>query len=237
MTIDKNTLVSEIVAENYKSASVFKSHKIDFCCNGNRPLEVVCKGNLTVDKLIEEILETQNQKNELPDYTSWDIGFLSDYIYHNHHTYVEKTIPELKQYLHKVSRVHGENHPELIEVYHLFCESADDLTLHMKKEELILFPYFKKLVEVKKNGGQIMTTQFKSVESPIAMMHQEHDNEGNRFRKIAELTNDYTPPADACMTYRVAFSMLQEFEADLHKHIHLENNILFKRAIELESNL
>ena len=177
------------------------------------------------------------KKTIYPDFQSWDIGFLSDYIYHNHHTYVEKTIPELKQYLHKISRVHGENHPELIEVYELFCESADDLTLHMKKEELILFPYFKQLAKAEKDGSRVMATQFKTVESPISMMHQEHDNEGSRFRKIAELTNDYTPPADACMTYRVAFSMLQEFEADLHKHIHLENNILFKRAIKLENNL
>lgn len=237
MTIDKDTLVSEIVADNYKAASVFKSHKIDFCCNGNRPLENVCKGNLTVDQLIDEILETQKQKSELPDYTTWDIGFLSDYIYHNHHTYVEKTIPELKQYLHKLSRVHGPNHPELIEVYNLFCESADDLTLHMKKEELILFPYFKQLAKAEKEGGKVMTTQFQSVESPISMMHQEHDNEGARFRKIAELTDDYTPPADACMTYRVAFLMLKEFEEDLHKHIHLENNILFKQAIKVENNL
>lgn len=237
MTIDKNTLVSDIVADNYKSARVFKSHKIDFCCNGNRPLEMVCKGNLTVDTLIDEILETQAQKSEAPDYQAWDIGFLSDYIYHNHHTYVEKAIPELKQYLHKISRVHGENHPELIEVYRLFCESADDLTLHMKKEELILFPYFKKLAQAEKEGGKVSATQFKSVESPISMMHQEHDNEGSRFRKIAELTNDYTPPSDACMTYRVAFSLLKDFEDDLHKHIHLENNILFKRAIKLEHNL
>jgi len=237
MTIDKNTLVSEIVADNYKAASVFKSHKIDFCCNGNRPLETVCKGNLTVDVLIDEILETQSQKSELPDYQSWDIGFLSDYIYHNHHTYVEKRIPELMQFLHKISRVHGENHPELIEVYRLFSESADDLTLHMKKEELILFPYFKQLAQAQKEGGKVSASQFQTVQSPISMMHQEHDNEGDRFRKIAELTNDYTPPGDACTTYRVAFLMLQEFEADLHKHIHLENNILFKRAIKLEQSL
>ncbi len=237
MTIDKNTLVSEIVAENYKSASVFKSHKIDFCCNGNRSLEEVCNGDLTINILIDEILETQIQESDLPDFQTWDIGFLSDYIYNNHHVYVEKKIPELKQYLHKISRVHGENHPELNKVYELFCESADDLTLHMKKEELILFPYFKQLAQAEKDGSKVTATQFKTVQSPISMMHDEHDNEGHRFRKIAELTNDYTPPADACTTYKVAFLMLQEFEADLHKHIHLENNILFKRAIKSENNL
>jgi len=107
----------------------------------------------------------------------------------------------------------------------------------MKKEEFILFPYFKKLAEASKNNATVSSSQFDSIKSPIAVMHEEHDNEGHRFRKISELSNNYSPPVDACTTYKVAYLLLEEFENDLHKHIHLENNILFKKGVQLEKTL
>ena len=116
----------------------------------------------------------------------------------------------------------------------MFTASAGELAAHMKKEELILFPFIKKMVKAQIDKGAILAPQFGTVENPIAMMMQEHDNEGERFRQIAELTNNYNPPADACNTYRVTFAMLDEFEKDLHLHIHLENNILFPEAAKLE---
>lgn len=238
MNINKNTLISTIVAENYKSATIFKSYGIDFCCNGNRSIETVCNTkNINENILINKLNNCFNTEVDTNNYQSWDIDFLSDYIYNKHHKYIEKTIPELKLYLDKLCKVHGICHPELFEIYKLFTESANDLTMHMKKEELILFPYFKKLVEASKNKSTISSNQFDSIKSPIAMMHKEHDNEGHRFRKIAELSNDYSPPVDACNTYKVTYQLLQEFEEDLHKHIHLENNILFKKGVELEKTL
>ena len=131
-------------------------------------------------------------------------------------------------------KVHGQSHPELFEINELFKGCAGELALHMKKEELILFPFIKKMESAIRTGQTIEQPHFGTVENPIAMMQDEHVIEGERFVKIAELTNNYTPPSDACNTYRVTFSMLQEFEQDLHKHIHLENNILFPRAIEMQ---
>ena len=220
MKINKETLVSDIVARNYKSASVFKKHKIDFCCQGNRSLDTVCVTNdIHIDDLIEELKNSFTTEKDTNDYWAWGIDFLSDYIYNNHHCYVENKIPEIKQYLNKICEVHGARHPELFEIKDLFKASASELTMHMKKEELILFPYFKKLAKAIKGEEVSYPTSFTSVKSLIAMMHQEHDNEGHRFRKIAELSNHYTPSKDACSTYKVTFSMLQEFEEDLHKHI------------------
>lgn len=238
MKIHTKTLVSDIVASNYKSATVFKKHKIDFCCNGNRSIDEVCtSNNLNTEQLIDEINNTiLTEKNE-DDYQSWNIDFLSDYIYNKHHNYVEKKVPEIKQYLEKICNVHGDSHPELFEINSLFTQSANELTTHMKKEELILFPYFKKLAQAYKEGVKISSVQFDTVESPIKMMHKEHDDEGHRFRKIAELSSNYTPPKDSCNTYKVTFALLKEFEEDLHKHIHLENNILFKKAIKLEQEI
>jgi regulator of cell morphogenesis and NO signaling len=238
MDLNNKTLIGNIVAKNYKSASVFKSYGIDFCCNGNRSIEKVCEVNdIDENELIDLLKNCFETETDTNDYQSWEIDFLSDYIYNKHHKYIENKVPEIKQYLDKICRVHGNSHPELLEINKLFKESASDLILHMKKEELILFPYFKKLAAAVRDNTPVSSPQFDTVKSPIAMMHEEHDNEGHRFRKISELSNDYKPPIDACSSYKVSFSLLKEFEDDLHKHIHLENNILFKKGIELEQKL
>jgi regulator of cell morphogenesis and NO signaling len=129
--------------------------------------------------------------------------------------------------------VHGERHPELLEIESLFLGSAGALTAHMKKEELVLFPYIKKMV----SKGPVEKPHFGTVQNPVQMMMNEHEVEGGRFREIAELSHNYTPPEDGCNTYRVAFAVLKEYENDLHLHIHLENNILFPKAIALEKKL
>ncbi|MFT5820711.1 MAG: regulator of cell morphogenesis and NO signaling [Crocinitomix sp.] len=238
MKIDKETLIGEIVSEDYRLASYFKEQKIDFCCNGNRSIETVCElNNISMEKMLNEIESAMQISLKENNYSAWDIGFLSEYIYQNHHTYVEEKIIEIKPYLDKICEVHGAAHPELFEIKELFIASANELTMHMKKEELMLFPYFKKLAKADKEGSAANSRQFDTLESPISQMHKEHDNEGERFRKIEALTNNYTPPANACSTYRVSFSLLKAFQDDLHKHIHLENNILFKKAIELEQKI
>ncbi|MCB0539392.1 MAG: iron-sulfur cluster repair di-iron protein [Bacteroidetes bacterium] len=235
MNITKKSIVGDVVASDYRTASVFKNHKIDFCCKGNRTIEEVCqKAQLETERLIEELTQsTEKSNNATTDFASWDSDLLADYIEKKHHRYVEQKIPELKAYLNKIVKVHGQRHPELIEIEALFTASAQELLQHMKKEEKILFPFVRAMGRCE----QLNRPHFGTMQNPIRMMMHEHDNEGERFRKIAALSDNYTPPADACTTYKVAFAMLKEFEEDLHLHIHLENNILFPRAIEAEKTM
>ncbi len=231
--------IGEIVADNYKTAQVFKSHKIDFCCKGNRSvLEVAEKNKLDANLLLKELQSVQQQTHgDQIDFTAWPLDLLADYIEKKHHRYVETQIPILKQYLSKLCRVHGERHPELLEITQHFNTSAGELTKHMKKEELIVFPAIRKMVQAKQTGTALDPIPVGTIKNPIQMMMQEHENEGDRFRVIEKLSDNYTPPADACNTYRVTFSLLQEFEEDLHQHIHLENNLLFPKAEILEKEL
>jgi regulator of cell morphogenesis and NO signaling len=234
-----NKTIGEIVAEDYRTASVFEKYGIDFCCNGNRNLSEACaEKNIDPKELIGKIESIQQQaKSSLPDFQSWPPHLLVDYIEKKHHRYVEETIPVLKQYLQKICEVHGDKHPELLKITDLFHASAGELAAHMKKEEFILFPFIRKMAKGKESDEQPDPPHFGTVKNPIHMMMQEHDNEGERFREISRLSYGYTPPEDACNTYRVTFTTLKEFEDDLHLHIHLENNILFPQAIEMEKQL
>ncbi|QCX37857.1 iron-sulfur cluster repair di-iron protein [Aureibaculum algae] len=236
-TIEKT--IGQIVAEDYRIAQVFKNHGIDFCCKGDRSVEEVAqKNNVDASLLYKEIEAIQNlNTNESIDFKSWSLDLLADYIEKKHHRYVEEKIPVLKQYLHKLCKVHGSRHPELFEITEHFNASAGELTAHMKKEELILFPIIRKMIDVNLKGTEMSKPHFGTVENPIEVMMNEHENEGDRFREIDRLSNSYTPPADACNTYQVTFSLLKEFEDDLHQHIHLENNILFPKAIVLEKEI
>src|SRR6218665_3284894 len=233
MNIYPQTIVGELVAEDYRTASVFKNNGIDFCCNGNRSIDEACrKKNIDSAVLIAALQQvTQDTNNSTADYNSWPADLLADYIEKKHHRYVQAKIREIVPFLHKVAGVHGEHHPELKEVEALFHDCAEELTMHMQKEENVLFPYIRKMMAA---GDTPVEAAFGTVQNPIRMMMMEHDHEGERFRRIAALTNDYTPPADACNTYRVTYALLPEFEEDLHLHIHLENNILFPKAIAME---
>lgn len=231
--------IGELVAENYKLATVFKKHKIDFCCQGGRTISDACqKKGISIWEVLKDLEEVINVKSEgETDYQSWPLDLLADYIEKKHHRYVEQRSLEIKPFLDKLCKVHGDRHPELFEINGLFTSSVSALAQHMKKEELVLFPFIRKMVQAKANGQPLETPHFGTVENPVAMMMHEHDTEGERFREIARLTDDYQPPADACNTYRVTFALLQEFEDDLHKHIHLENNILFPAAKAMEAGL
>lgn len=236
-TLEKS--IGQIVAEDYRTAQVFKNHKIDFCCKGSRSIaEVAEKLNLDPNILMEEIKSVKEQKsNDNSDYKSWPLDLLVDYIEKKHHRYVEERIPVLKQYLEKLCRVHGQRHPELFEITDHFIASSNELTMHMNKEELVLFPAVRNMVNAKRKDMPVDRPHFGTVKNPIKMMMAEHEIEGDRFRRINELSNNYNPPSDACNTYRVTFSLLKEFEEDLHQHIHLENNILFPKAETLEQEL
>ncbi|REC60750.1 iron-sulfur cluster repair di-iron protein [Chryseobacterium pennae] len=231
----KTDFIGNIVAEDFRTAAIFKRYGIDFCCKGGRTIEEACKNKkLNPEKIYEELDALPKNNDTAIDFSSWPLDLLTDYIEKSHHRYVEEKTPVLQTFLDKLCKVHGDRHPELFEVNTLFRESAHDLAAHMKKEELILFPFVRNMVKAKISGGDLTRPGFGTVENPVNMMQHEHSVEGDRFRKIAEITNEFLPPADACHTYKVAFAMLQEFENDLHKHIHLENNILFPKAIQLE---
>lgn len=231
--------IGEYVAQDFRTAAVFAKYGIDFCCKGNRTLQEACsKKSVSPDVLQNEIDGVLTTKSDTAiDFLSWPLDLLTDYIEKTHHRYVEEKIPHLLMFLNKLCKVHGERHPELFEINNLFYESAGELTQHMKKEELILFPHISKMVQSSITRQPMATPHFGSINNPITMMRHEHDTEGERFKRIAQLSQNYAPPADACNTYKVTFAMLQEFEQDLHKHIHLENNILFPKAEEMAQTL
>ncbi|MDP2089645.1 MAG: iron-sulfur cluster repair di-iron protein [Flavobacteriaceae bacterium] len=239
MNIQENQIIGELVAQDYRTAAVFKSFGIDFCCKGNRTINEVCESRNIEPVLLIEILEqvTDLQEGTSIDYQSWPIDLMADYIEKKHHRYVEEKTLEIKPYLDKICKVHGDRHPELFEINEHFIATAGELAQHMKKEELIIFPFVRKMMKAEQEGLKIATPHFGTIQNPIQMMMDEHTTEGDRFRKIEELSNNYTPPQDACNTYSVTFALLKEFEQDLHLHIHLENNILFPKAIELEKQL
>lgn len=240
MNISEKSIVGELVAADYRTASVFHAHGIDFCCRGNRPVEEACaevKAEVAPLLLqLHDVLSTT--EGGAVDYKSWPLDLLIDYIIKKHHRYVVQKSAEIKPFLAKIADVHGDRHPELLEVEQLFLGAVGALTLHMQKEELVLFPYIVKLVNAQGKGPKPSTVGFGSLEQYIAeTMQVEHETEGERFRTISALTNNYETPADGCRTYQVTLAMLKEFEQDLHHHIHLENNILFPKAEQLEKSL
>ena len=239
MDINEKQILGDVVAQDYRAASVFKKYGIDFCCHGNRSIREASedkgiKPNVLLNEL-EQLAKVNDNKGT--DFQSWPIDLLADYIEKRHHRYVENKILEIKPYLEKICQVHCDRHPELFEIKDEFNIASGELAAHMKKEEFILFPFVRKMVKSKQEGTKLSAPFFGSVENPVHLMMDEHSIEGDRFSKIEELSNHYTPPADSCNTYKVTFALLKEFEDDLHLHIHLENNILFLKAIAMEHEL
>jgi regulator of cell morphogenesis and NO signaling len=231
--------LSEIVTRNYKAAEIFEKYGLDFCCRGNKIISEACsEKGLDHENIIAELknLNGNGEKAHF-DFNQWDISVLAEYIVHKHHDYVRKMIPVLSQHTQKVASVHGANHPEVIEIAKHFSIVYKDLKQHMMKEEQMLFPFIKYLSRVQQNRSSAERPSFGTVKNPIKMMEIEHKNAGDEMYGIRKLSNDYTPPEDACNTYKVCFSELKEFEEDLHQHVHLENNILFPRAVELEEKI
>ncbi|MCF8274204.1 MAG: iron-sulfur cluster repair di-iron protein [Flavobacteriaceae bacterium] len=235
-TIDNKT-VAEVVAENIKTAHVFKKYGIDFCCGGGVTIDKACeKKNLDYFKLKEELLNV-DEAPKAYNYNAWNLDFLIDHILNVHHAYVVETIPLILQYANRVAEVHGHHYSEVKEINKMFNEVANELTSHMKKEEMVLFPYIKSLLLHENENKPLNLPPFGTVKNPIAMMESEHEAVGDIFKEIAKLSNNYTPPEDACNTFKALYAALDEFEQDLHQHIHLENNILHPKAKELEIKL
>ena len=237
MTISPDSIVGDVVKYNFKTAPLFQANNIDYCCNGNKAISDACReAGIDADQLIQQIEEVVTQND--PDtaaLNNFALGELINYIVKRHHAYVNNSIPILKKNLEKVCQVHGEHHPELFEIKELFNGCAGDLTKHMMKEEIMLFPFIERLETSKKTNSPSPNSPFGSVSNPISMMVADHQNEAERFKEIARLSDYYQPPDDACTTYEVTFKQLRDFEDDFNRHIHLENNILFPKAIDLEN--
>lgn len=224
--LHKNTL-GEIVAADIRTAKIFNTAGIDFCCGGKKTLEEACQEkNIDIEPLKKQIeslaLEPLNQSQNFND---WSLSFLCDYIINTHHKYVLKTLPDLSFYTKKIASVHGDKHPELNEVAYLFEKINSDLREHMRKEEEIVFPAIKQQENVRSLETQSILNK------EIEIMLGEHEFAGGAMDRINEITNHYKLPHDACNTYMVTLKMLKEFEDDLHIHVHLENNILFPKAL------
>jgi len=234
-----NITLSEIVRDNFHTASIFEKYNLDFCCNGKRTLAEACKGKgINPKGIINEIenINSASAKAEIkPD--EWNLNFLIEYIINNHHSYVNRMLPVISAHTHKVATMHGENHPETKRIAEIFFAINNEMKHHMMKEEKILFPHINMLVKAGNNGGSSGKPYFGTIKNPISMMEAEHQSAGDGMFEIKKLTNNYVPPVDACETYKITIKELKEFEEDLHKHVHLENNILFPKAIELENEM
>ncbi len=235
MIVSEENTVAEVVVNDIKAAHIFKKYGIDFCCGGGITLKNAClKSETSFETLKSEIEAIENTTSNSYNYDKWELDFLIDHIINIHHAYVEESTPIILQYSNKVAKVHGHHYSEVVKINSLVEEVVNELAGHLKKEELILFPYIKQQVKAFREGGEPISPPFGTVRNPINMMLAEHDNAGDIFKEIAVLSNNYTPPEGACNTFRALYSILEEFEQDLHQHIHLENNILFPKAIKLE---
>lgn len=231
---DKET-IGQIAVKDLRKAEVFKKYGIDFCCGGKKTLREVCKEKGIDATKVEHELQQVNNENKTDNnaYNDWDLDFLADYIVNTHHRYVRKYLPELRGYALKVAQVHGDRHPELLEIQKLVETINEELREHLENEEKVLFTYIKKIVNAR-NNSLPLDKEGRNLASLIDELEKEHDYVGRCLDKIRDLSNGYAIPDDACASYKLLFKMIQEFENDLHIHIHLENNILFPKAVEME---
>lgn len=228
--------LAQIVTGNYRTAAVFEKYHLDFCCKGKRSLEQACEEKrLNVAELLSELeLTSLHGTGTVINFEELSLSKLVDHIVMHHHQYVKNEMPLIAMYLQKIAAKHGSRHPEMLKVFEIFISLKEEMEMHMQKEEQILFPRIKAAENLAgEENGQHTNQSF--LQAPIHMMEEEHDDAGEAMAAIRELTNDYTLPADACTTYKLSFAALAAFEMDLHHHVHLENNILFPKALRLFS--
>lgn len=233
------TTLGAIVSGDYRAAAVFQKYGIDYCCGGARTIEAACgERQLDVTAVLDEVARECAGRNDVaPRPAEWTPTALVDHIVSTHHVYVRQALPAIAAGTRKIAQVHGANHPELFAVERLFANVAAEMSSHMMKEEQILFPFIVRLDEAAQRGGPAPAIPFGTVANPIHMMEAEHESAGSAMAQIRELTADYTVPQDGCTSYRVTLEQLHAFEQDLHAHVHLENNILFPKALALETEL
>jgi regulator of cell morphogenesis and NO signaling len=228
--------VRELALENPAASRVFEKLGIDYCCGGKRSLEEAClAASLNADEVRESLKKASEASAGVrEDWQGEPLAALITHIEETHHKYTREEIGRLGQLLAKVCSVHGKNHPELLRIRDLFQGLANELVPHLLKEEVILFPYLIRIEEAVTRKEPISHARFGSVQNPISMMEHDHDSAGSVLRAMREDSSGYSAPADACVSCQTLYEALAAFEADLHQHIHLENNILFPRAVAME---
>ncbi len=231
----EKTTIGEIVSSNYHAAGVFKKAGIDFCCGGGITLEKACaKKGLNPDEIVtilNALLQASVDQNS--NYNAWSPDYLINHIIDTHHNFVRDKTSEIISYAGKVARVHGERNPENVAIYQRFLTLSREMLDHLKSEEERLFPLIKQIYQARMSGKPVSEDDINALRNELDQMEDEHEAAGDLMKEIRALSNDYTPPADACRTYQILYKNLEGFEADLHKHVHLENNILFKKAEQL----
>lgn len=230
----ENITIGQIVAQDYRMAKVFQKYSIDYCSQGRKTIKTAChEKNIPQNKLSEEIEEAKAEKQIEPEnFNTWDLDALANHIVETHHKFSEKQSLKLKGDLDKLCEEEGKNHPELFEIRDIFKSASGEMASHMKKEEIILFPFIKRVLKAKESNVKI-EGPFSRMEDPIDMMIHDHSDQLEGFKRIRALTDNYTPPAEVGDDYIQTYKLLHRLEQDLFKHIHLENNILFPKAVEL----
>jgi regulator of cell morphogenesis and NO signaling len=230
--------VGVLAAEHPAATRILEKLGIDYCCGGGNTLEEACRATgLPLNQVLESIDSALSAAERTEPERDWNTVPLADLIAHirnTHHQYTRAEIARLQPLFQKVLSVHGKNHPELANLQATFGGLAQELSTHLMKEEMILFPYVERMEEAVLEKSPILPAPFGTVQNPVAMMMHEHDGAGEALREMRAGSNGYAAPADACASYRTLYQALAAFETDLHQHIHLENNILFPRAIEME---
>lgn len=239
MSFKRTTRVADIAAANPGARKVLEEAAVDYCCGGARSLQEAC---MHAGVSAEEILRRfpSNLQPVSPEEANWASAHLADLIRHiveKHHSYVRGAVPRVSALLAKVKEQHGENHPELAGIEKEFLGLGQEMYAHMQKEEQILFPYIEKLERAEEGKEELEPPFFQTVRNPVHMMMAEHDSAGQALKVMRRLSAGYQTPAEACESYREAYRALEEFETDMHTHVHLENNILFPRAVELEAKM
>jgi regulator of cell morphogenesis and NO signaling len=231
-----NATVGDIVASDFRAAGVFERFGLDFCCGGRQSLADACHAAAAdPDAVIRELEALPAAEHEDDDAANWPLDRLIDHIQSVHHAYVRDALPQIMGHLQRLVEVHGAGHPELALVAAAFDRLKSELKQHLLKEEQVLFPYVRELAERTEQVCGGLVSPFGTVENPIRMMEREHREAGDELHMIRKLTRNYAAPEDGCTTYAVCMAELREFERDLHRHVHLENNVLFPRAIALEN--
>lgn len=227
--------IGEFVAEDYRTARVFERYGIDFCCGGKVALSAVCREKgIDPAVLQEEIAAVKHESQERSqNYASWELPFLADYIVTVHHGYLNENTRQIAVYTRKIADVHGAHHPEVIEIAGIFDRIVADMEAHLREEEEVLFPAIRRIAAARKAGTEPEAGDVAALQASLDKLHQEHDAIGDAVHTIRDLAKGYAVPADVCNTFAVTYRKLKEFEDDLHKHVHLENNILFAKATRL----
>ncbi|HKU23900.1 MAG TPA: iron-sulfur cluster repair di-iron protein [Candidatus Sulfotelmatobacter sp.] len=238
MPVVTTKTVRELAVENPAATRVFEKLGIDYCCGGNQSLEQAChKAQISLDEVLDSLEMAEESDRGARNEREWGrepLGELVMHIKNTHHRYTREEIVRLTALLAKVCSVHGKNHPELFDIRTTFAGLSQELTTHMMKEEMVLFPYIERMEEAVIQREPVLPAPFGTVKNPVAIMEHEHDSAGQALQAMRKASHEYVLQADACVSYQTLYKALAAFETDLHQHIHLENNILFPRAIEME---